>query len=85
MNEMLDYLKVHAEHQILKYAVSKQMFCPVVGCGNILDYRKVVIIEFTNGQTVTMCDKCFKSEAVQVQVTKFAEHIKEITKYRKAS
>ena len=84
MNDFNDYMKVYAEHQLLKYAVSKQMFCPVEGCGKILDYRKAVMIEFITGQSITMCSKCFESERVQTQMTNFKDKIKEVIKYRKA-
>mgnify|MGYP001481482715 CR=1 FL=1 len=83
MNEMRDYLKLHAEHQILKYAASKQMFCPFKECERILDYRKTVIIEFTDGKVITMCYKCFESLHVQASLIKYAKAVKEITKYRK--
>jgi len=84
MGEMLDYLTVDAEHQLLKYASGKQIFCPVNGCGIILDYRKTVIIEFTDNKVITICKKCFESSKVQEQLKKYAECIKEITKFRKA-
>jgi hypothetical protein len=87
-DKLTDFLKIHAEHQVLKYAVSKQMFCPVGTCGKILDYRKAVLIEFDFGKegtkTAVMCEDCFNSEPVQTQLEKHKQYIKEITKYRKA-
>jgi len=83
MNELKDYLTKHAEHQVLKYAASKHMFCPVSGCGKILDYKKTVVIEFTFGNSIVMCSKCFDSEPVQKQMRIFKDKIKEVTRYRK--
>lgn len=81
MPELENLLKKTVEHQLLRYAVSKQMFCPVTGCGKIMDYHKAVHIEFTFGKGVTMCSKCYKSEAVQAQLKKHAEYVKEVTQY----
>lgn len=81
MAELMDAFKKTAQRQLLRYAVSKQMFCPVKGCGKVLDYRKAVNIEFTFGKSITMCSKCYKSDPVQAQIKKFKEYIKEIIEY----
>jgi hypothetical protein len=83
MNDFNDYMTIYAEHQVLKYAASKQQFCPVTKCGRILDYRKIVMITFKSGMVITMCSKCFESENVKAQMLKFADQVKEITKFRK--
>lgn len=82
--KVLDFLAIHIEHQLLKYAAGKQMFCEVKNCKSILDYRKTVIITFNSGGTAVMCAKCFDSEPVQKVMKSMAKHIKDVTKFRKA-
>jgi len=59
--DLLDRFRIDAENQMLKYAVSKVMFCQTAGCNEILDYRKAVMIEFLSGNFFLMCEKCFNS------------------------
>jgi hypothetical protein len=80
--KVLDFFTVMAEHQLLKYAAGKQMFCPK--CDVIMDYRKTVIITGTDDKSLTLCQKCFDSEPVQAVLEKNKASIKEIVKFRKA-
>ena len=82
--DVLDFFKIHAEHQLLKYAAGHQMFCPVQGCGVILDYKKTVLVELINGPSLTVCLKCFNSDRVQDALILNKVAIKEVTKFRKA-
>lgn len=82
--DLLDFLKIHAEHQILKYAASKQVFCKNPECLSILDYKKTVMIEFTDNGCMIICKKCFESERVQAVLKENEKVVKEITKFRKA-
>lgn len=82
--DILDFLAIHAEHQILKYAAGKKMFCQNPKCGTILDYRRIAHIEFNDGGTMTLCSKCFELEQVQAALKEHEKDVKEITKFRKA-
>lgn len=44
MSDLDSLLRPAAERELLRYAVSQQMFCPVEGCGRILDVRRDVLI-----------------------------------------
>lgn len=46
MGEFLAPLERKLEQEVMKYAVQKQMFCPVTG--NILDYRTCIAILVTS-------------------------------------
>lgn len=86
MNEMRDYLKKQADHQVLKYAVGRQISCPVASCGRILDYRKAVVLTLNVGKdvrTICMCKACYDSEAVQKQLRVYEDHITETLTYQK--
>ena len=86
--ELLDTFKIMAENQLLKYAVSKQMFCPVKGCDRILDYKRAVLFEFSTGYTTVICSHCAtqvhidkvlkvaKAQGVTVKMTRFTSPTK---------
>lgn len=80
--DVLDFFAIKAEHQVLKYAAGKQMFCPVPKCGCILDYRKTVIITGSDDKPFILCSDCFDLPQVQEALSKAGDQIKEITKYR---
>jgi RNase P subunit RPR2 len=82
--DLLDFFKIHAEHQILKYAASKQQFCQA--CQTILDYKKTVMVEMNSGNMMIICKKCFDTPRVQgvINSEMGKKVIKEITQYRKA-
>ncbi len=63
--DLLDRFRIDAENQMLRYAVSKAMFCSVAGCGRILDYRKAVMVEFRSGNYFLMCEDCFNTAVIQ--------------------
>jgi hypothetical protein len=65
MDNLLDRFRIDSENQLLKYAVSKVMFCQSHGCGKILDYRKAVLITFKTGNFFLICEDCFNSPVVQ--------------------
>jgi len=78
--DVLDFLAIHAEHQILKYAAGKQMFCPI--CNGILDYKKTVVITGTDDKPFIICSGCYNLQEVQEILKKRHDIIKEITLYR---
>jgi hypothetical protein len=81
--DLLDFLSIHAEHQILKYAAGQQIVCKNPECLVILDYKKTVMISFIDGGCLIICRKCYESERVQEILLKYAPQVKEITKFRK--
>lgn len=56
MKDLMVMFKEDVEKQGIKYAASKQIFCPIPTCGAILDYRTTVVM---NNGTVIICEKCF--------------------------
>lgn len=53
--DILEQFAKDAETQGIKYAVSKQVFCPIPTCGKVLDYRTTVVIN----NNVIICELCF--------------------------
>ena len=52
------FLESHFERELLRYAVSRAMFCP--DCQAILDVRRAVLIERElDGQSAISCVECW--------------------------
>jgi hypothetical protein len=63
---MLDMMRKTVDRNLLKYAAGRTMFCPINGCGKILDWKTTVLVEREDGSHVgTCCADCF--DAAQAQ------------------
>lgn len=48
-------LQQHVQKQFLKFAVQRQITCPITG--TVLDVRKAVLVETETGQTVAVISR----------------------------
>ena len=81
MNLLMDMLTSDLENQVIKYAVSKQIFCKQ--CHTILDEKKTTVVQATHkGEvfyTSCVCDACMTCKG-QVTVDEMKAAITNETK-----
>ncbi len=58
---MLDLIKKEIDRSLLRYAVQRQIRCPI--CADILDCETNCVLAFMNEKTSCACVKCFKDIA----------------------
>ncbi len=58
MSEPISDLQLHISKQLLRYAVSRAIFCPT--CKGVLDVRRAVLAE-TSALAVIECASCWES------------------------
>lgn len=57
---MEEFLKPYLQRQVLKYAIGRQLTCPIKG--TVLDVRRAVLVETESGQTVAVISKAAYDE-----------------------